>query len=256
MSSDLGFAVCFARQAGGQMVDMRKGVGVRRKLDRTAVSDADERINREFIQAIRTRSGGCDAVRGEELSDQRPARRVWVIDPIDGTGEYIDPSIPDEYRTSCVGIALLESGRLVLSVVFNPFRRELFTVQRGGPTLLNGRPIRCSAQQAQRGVAYDYAYWDGARFHLPRLERVFGSPLGVYSAIYQACMVAAGRSAFAAFAGDTIHDIAPATLVAVGGGARVTDFAGLPLNWLDLSRGVLYANPASQATALRVLRSL
>lgn len=256
-TSDLAFAVRFARRAGARMVRMRRGVGVKKKLDRTDVSDADTAINAEFIVEVRKHSRGRDAVRGEELSaDVLSAERVWIIDPIDGTGEYIDESIPLAWRTSCVGIALMIRGEIVLVVVFNPFKDMLFVAQKGGRPTVNGRPIRCSSQRAARGVPYDYCHWSGARYDLPRLEATFGKPLGVYSAIWQACMVAMGHSAFAAFVGNTIHDIAPGALLVIRSGGLVTNFQGGPVNWTNPAAGVLYSNRASQAVALRALSTL
>lgn len=257
MANDLAFAARFVRAAGARMIRMRQGVGVKRKLDRTAVSDADTEINAEFIAAVRQESGGRDAVRGEEQSDDvHDAERVWVIDPIDGTGEYIDPTVPHELRTSCVGAALLVRGELELAVVFNPFKNELLTAQCDGPALLNGRPISTSPQVAGPGAPYDYAHWDGAETDLPRLEGIFGPPLGVYSAIWQAVMVACGHSTFAAFAGDTIHDIAPGALLVLRAGGLATDFEGRPVDWSNPCAGVLYANRASHAVAHSALRAL
>ncbi len=256
MPTDLEFAVSFAEAAGRRMVNMRSGVGRSKKLDRTDVSDADTDINRRFIVAVRQRSGGKDSVRGEEQSDDRRSERIWIIDPIDGTTDYLDDSIPSHLHTCCVGIALMVRGVLVLSVVFNPFRREMFIAQAGTQTTLNGRPIRCSVQPVGRGVAYDYAHWSAARHNLPLLERAFGKPLGVYSAIYQACMVATGRSAFAAFAGDTIHDIGPAALLVKQANGVVTDFGGRPVNFLAPVPGVLYASRSAAPFALGALRTL
>lgn len=256
MLTDLEFAVRFARAAGRRMVNMRSGVGRSKKLDRTDVSDADTDINRRFIVAVRRHSGGNDSVRGEEQSDDRRSQRVWIIDPIDGTTEYLDDTVPSRLRTSCVGIALTVRSVLMLSVVFNPFRSELFIAQAGTQTTLNGRPVHCSSEPVARGVLYDYAHWNGARHDLPQLERTFGRPLSVYSAIYQGCMVAAGRSAFAAFAGDTIHDIGPAALLVMQAGGIVTDFRGGPVNFLAPRPGVLYASRVAHPVALRAVRTL
>lgn len=256
MSSDLEFAVKFARSAGRRMLNMRLSAGVTFKVDRTAVSTADTDINARFIAAVQRHSGKHDAVWGEEQSDRREAERVWIIDPIDGTGEYIDSSVPRQLRTSCVGIALMVRGGLRLSVVFNPFRGELFVAQSGTQTTLNGRPIRCSDHSAMRGASYDYCHWRGARHNLPRLERTFGKPLGVYSAIYQACMVASERSTFAAFAGNAIHDIAPAALLVMQAGGLVTNFQGGRVNLLNPDPGVLYTNRASHSIARGALRVL
>lgn len=255
--SDFDFAVRFVRRAGREVVARRLEARRRRKPDGTDVTDVEEQISRELIEDVKQRSSRRDAVRGEEKSySGQLARRVWIFDPIDGTREYLDQSVPFHLRTSCIGLSLMVRGQLSLAVVFNPFRQELFTVQRGGQTMLNGRPIFCSDQQAGRGVPYDYSTWKRARFNLAGLERTFGKPLGTHSAIYQACQVAMGRSAFAAFPGDTIHDIFHGAHLVWGGHGIVTDFRGRPLDWGDLSRGVLYANSASHAIALRALQSL
>lgn len=256
MPSDLQFAVAFARRAGRDIVRLRATTGRRKKLDRTDVTDADEQINVQFIGAVREREGTNAAVRGEERSSAAAgARRVWTIDPIDGTGEYINDAIPDGQRTTCIGISLFIDGVLVLAVVHNPFRNETF-VAGAGKTMLNGRQVTCRSVPLRRGVHYDYCHWDGARFDVRRLEQTLGRPLGVYSAIYQACMVAAGRSAFAVFPGDTIHDIAPGALLVANAAGRVTDLRGNQIRWDDLSHGVIFASRAVHAEALRAIAAL
>lgn len=255
MSTDLDFAVHSAKLAGAVIVELRKTGRRRKKLDRTDVTDADERINKQFIKAVKLREGDRASVHGEEKSRKvRGAKRTWIIDPLDGTGEYVDDSIPDAELTVCVGIALMIEGRLVLAVVFNPFRGEWF-VTEGSNTTLNGRRIQCSPAAFRPGVPYDYSHWNGARPDLRRLERSLGKPIGTYSAIYQACLVASGRSAFAAFPGNTIHDIAPSALLVASTG-RVTDFRGRRLDWSDLNHGVLYASRAAHAAALEAIAVL
>jgi fructose-1,6-bisphosphatase/inositol monophosphatase family enzyme len=258
MSGDLQFATQFAERAGREMVAHRATTRRSKKLDRTDVTDEDKRLNRTFIAAVRRREGRAASVQGEELSDMiAGVRRVWTIDPIDGTGEYISDSIPDAQRTTCIGISLFINGVLVLAVVHNPFRGETFVADVGGAaTLLNGRQVTCVSVPLRRGVRYDYCHWDGARFDVRGLERTLGRPLGVYSAIYQACMVAAGRSAFAVFPGDTIHDIAPGARLVLGAAGRVTDLRGNPLRWNDLSHGVIFASRTVHAEALRAIAAL
>ena len=248
------FAVHFARFAGRQIVSLRTTSRRHKKLDRTDVTDADISINEDFIQAVTRREGRRASVIGEELSRRvQRTRRVWTIDPIDGTGEYVNDSVPNQRRTTCTGICLMHNGVPVLSVVYNPFRVELFTASRGGQAQLNGRQIRCSAAALQSGVSYDYSHWSGSPFDLRNLENRLGRPRGVYSAIYQACEVAAGRSAFAAFPGNTIHDIAPGSLLVACAGGRVSDLRGEPLRWNNLSRGALYAAPACHQAAVGLI---
>lgn len=257
MSTDLEFAVRFTQYAGHDIVGLRATTRRRMKLDRTSVTDVDEAINARFIEAVRAREGTATSVRGEEQSSVvADAVRVWTIDPIDGTGEYINDSVLDQWRTTCIGISLFVNGRLVLAVVHNPFRNETFVTEESGPTRLNGRRIMCSSATLRPGMPYDYTYWNGTRFDVRRLELTFGRPRRVYSAIYQACEVAAGRSAFAVYPGDTIHDIAPGALIAARAGARVTDLRGQQLRWNDLSHGVLYAAPVVQQEVLQAIAAL
>jgi myo-inositol-1(or 4)-monophosphatase len=257
MSADLEFAERFVRDAGAVMVQKRTTTRRRKKLDRTDVTDVDTGLNDELIKRVRRREGRHASVRGEERSNIiLGTRRLWVVDPVDGTGEYIDDSVRDAARTTCVGLALFINGKLMLSMVYNPFRKELFVANRHGRTRLNDRVIACSPTVPSRDKPYDYCHWDDARFDVRGLNRVLGEPLGRYSAIYQACEVAAGRSAFAVFPGDTVHDIAPATLLVARSGGVVTDLRGKPLVWRDLSHGVLYSSKAAHRTALRLIASL
>jgi myo-inositol-1(or 4)-monophosphatase len=257
MSADLVFAERFVRDAGTAMVELRAKTNRRKKLDRTDVTGVDIDLNEEFIRRVQKREGRRASVRGEERSHIiQGARRLWVLDPVDGTGEYVDDSIPDAKRTTCVGLALFVNGKLALSMVYNPFRKELFVAGQHGRTRLNDRAIACSGADLRKGDPYDYCHWDGARFDVSKLEKKLGKPRGVYSAIYQACEVAMGRSAFAVFPGNTIHDIAPATLLVTQSGGVVTDLRGKSLVWRDLNHGVLYSSKAAHRTALRLIGSL
>ncbi len=238
MQSDLEFAKWFAESAGAQMMKFRTSTARRKKIDRTDVTDQDELLNRHFITLVRNREGNGTSVKGEEVSSMvRNAKRMWVIDPIDGTGEYVDDSMSDSRRTTCLGLSLFVEGRLVLSVVRNPFRHETFMAEAGKPTTLNGRVIGCVGSPIQRGVSYDFCHWDGAPFDMRPLVGALGKPRGAYSAIYQACTVAAGWAAFAVFPGNTIHDIAPGALlvknagIARRRGGLVTDLRGHALDW-------------------------
>lgn len=62
---------------------------------------------------------------------------TWVIDPIDGTTNFIH-----DFRFSAISVALLENRRPVLGVVYQPYARELFHAVRGQGAYLNGQPIR------------------------------------------------------------------------------------------------------------------
>ncbi len=79
---------------------------------------------------------------GEEGLAGNPASDFqWIVDPIDGTVNYFY-SIPH----FCISIALREKETLLVGVIYDPMRDELWTVERGGPATLNGKPIRVSSR--------------------------------------------------------------------------------------------------------------
>lgn len=77
---------------------------------------------------------GEEGIRGDQSSEYQ-----WIIDPIDGTVNFFY-AIPH----FCVSIALRKNGKLLLGVIYDPMREELWAVVSGSPATLNGHPIRVS----------------------------------------------------------------------------------------------------------------
>lgn len=269
-SEDLRFMGDFAVQAGDEAAAMRQQAEVSKKPDRTDVTNWDKKIECRFREAIHARSEGEDSVIGEE-EESGPLTGVgveWIIDPIDGTGEYVRDTkengepLDDSERTTCVGIAQFKDGVLVRSVVYNPFKRELFVADRElGGAFLNGERLDLRQTETGRlafdpGIPYDYAHWDGASTDARFFEEVIGRPpIDSYSAINQAVDVARGNSAFAVFPGNTIHDIAPSALMVELAGGEVSGIDGRPLDWQNLNGAVYAANPHVHAGAVRELEA-
>jgi myo-inositol-1(or 4)-monophosphatase len=76
-----------------------------------------------------------------DSSERLARRRVWVVDPLDGTKEFIQ-HIPE----FCVCIALVEAGRPIVGVEYNPATDRLYVAVRGQGTTVNGEPARVSSQ--------------------------------------------------------------------------------------------------------------
>ncbi len=82
------------------------------------------------------------AIYGEEgLAGNQESEWHWIVDPIDGTVNYFY-SIPH----FCISIALRHREDIVVGVIYDPMRDELWQVARGEPALLNGKPIAVSAR--------------------------------------------------------------------------------------------------------------
>ncbi|HEY0834618.1 MAG TPA: inositol monophosphatase family protein [Azospirillum sp.] len=136
----LAAAAAVAREAGRlarRYFERRADLSVEIKGPQDLVSVADRAVE----DLIRARLGMLfpeDAVVGEEAGGLA-ARRVWVVDPIDGTQNFLR-GLP----WFCVVLALMVDGRTELGVIYDPNTDELYTARRGGGAFLNGEPIRVS----------------------------------------------------------------------------------------------------------------
>ena len=137
----LDFANGLADTAGGILRRyFRRGVAVDDKADLSPVTIADREAEAALRAAIE-RAYPEDGILGEEHGAVRvDARRVWVIDPIDGTKSFIS-GVP-LFGTL---IALVEASEPVLGVIDQPISRERWVGARGHASTLNGAPIRTRA---------------------------------------------------------------------------------------------------------------
>ena len=135
-------AVAAARQAGAIIRKYYEGeIEVRDKGERGPVTAADLDANHAIHAAI-SAAFPADGWLSEETADSTERlsrRRVWVVDPLDGTKEFIQ-HIPE----FCVCIALVEAGVPVVAVEYNPAADRLYAAARGAGTTMNGAPVRVS----------------------------------------------------------------------------------------------------------------
>jgi myo-inositol-1(or 4)-monophosphatase len=106
------------------------------------VTEADFAVN-ELVAARLKKARPDYGWFSEESADDSlrlKRRRVWIVDPIDGTRAFLDGS-----EDWTIALALVEEGTPILSVVYNPAREELFAARRHGGATLNG--VRISVSQ-------------------------------------------------------------------------------------------------------------
>ena len=145
---DLELAHRLALVAGELALDyFRRGVGVTLKADGSAVSEADVEIERA-LRALLTRHRPDDAVLGEELGSSGSSSRRWLIDPIDGTSEFVVGR--PEWGTH---IALQQAGDVVLGVITRPVLGCVWWASRGRGAYRAGtgsqaRPVRLQVSPA------------------------------------------------------------------------------------------------------------
>ncbi|MDP9349272.1 MAG: 3'(2'),5'-bisphosphate nucleotidase CysQ [Gemmatimonadota bacterium] len=251
---DLELALRAARAAGEVVMRaFRGGHEVRYKGPDQPVTDADlaaDRILRDLLQGERPEYGWLS----EETSDS-PERlqrqRVWVVDPIDGTNSFVQG-----LAEFVVSVGLVEDGRAVLGVVYNPATGELYSATVGGGAFLDGAPIRVAAGEATAGpwtlLASRSEMGRGA--FEPFGESWTIQPLG--STAYRMVKVAEGVGhAFISRGPKKEWDLCGAHVVVREAGGRVTDAAGEPLCYnrpQPVFQGVVASNGAVHDAILRV----
>lgn len=145
----LNIAVQAARKAGTvimRSIHRADAVGVTDKGQYDFVTDADKLAEAEIVREIK-RGYPDHAIWGEETGRSGHSRYVWVIDPIDGTSNFMR-GLPH----CSVSIAMMEDGVVQHGVVYDPVRDELFTASKGGGAYLNDRRIRTSARNGLAGA--------------------------------------------------------------------------------------------------------
>ena len=225
----LELATDVARRAGRHIVDARpRHLGVEAKSSPTdMVTEMDTAAERLLVDALLT-ARPDDGLLGEEGSDRPGTTGVrWVIDPIDGTTNYLY-----DLPQYAVSVAAEVDGAVAAGVVYNPATDELFAAARGAGATCNGVPLQCSAatELAQSLVATGFGYASARRAKqaavltsvLPAVRDI--RRLG--SAALDLCAVAAGRVDAYYERGTQPWDTAAGGLIATEAGARFADLDG------------------------------
>jgi myo-inositol-1(or 4)-monophosphatase len=205
-------------------------------------SEVDRLAEAEIVKELR-RAQPEYTILGEEGGQQKgnrgPSRFTWVIDPLDGTSNYLR-GVPHW----CVSIALCEGPEPLHAVIFDPLRNELFTASRGGGAQLNGRRIRVSERRELQGamLATGFAPRERKRAdaQLDCIKSLLVHAEDIRrggSAALDLAYVAAGR--FDGFFEAGLHawDVAAGVLLVREAGGRVCDFRGGNLGPMHVDAG-------------------
>jgi myo-inositol-1(or 4)-monophosphatase len=138
------------REAGALALSyFKQEVQVQQKPDGSEVSEADLAVDAALKLALMTRRKDYGWLSEESPDDRERLNhsRVWMIDPIDGTGAFLR-HIPEW----TVSAALVEDGVPVIGIVFNPASGEFFHAIRGRGAFLNDKPIHASDKATLEGA--------------------------------------------------------------------------------------------------------
>ncbi|MEN9757959.1 MAG: hypothetical protein RL755_2146 [Pseudomonadota bacterium] len=221
MQPMLNIAVRAARSAGEiilRSADKASHLAVDSKGKNDFATEIDRLAEKEIISIIKA-AYPEHSILAEESGEHAGNDFVWVIDPLDGTTNFIHG-----FPQYAVSIALKYKGRIEVGVVYDPLRDELFTAKRGGGAMLNNRRIRVTGLSSMKGALIG----TGFPFKVPH-------HLDAYLAMFRAITI---DSAGIRRAGSAALDLA---YLAAG---RLDAFWEIELREWDMAAGILLVKEA------------
>jgi myo-inositol-1(or 4)-monophosphatase len=244
-----------ARAGGAALLDWVGRFKAREKGPRDLVTEADlasqEAVRREILGAFPQHDFVSEEGDGPvELGGEF----CWVVDPLDGTTNYVH-QIPHY----AVSLALLQRGKPIVGVIFDPVSGECFTAVKGKGAWLNGQPIRTSGVTELSQAVIAASFSARVEFPSPEIDQFVAAvkfTQGVRrtgSAALNLCYVACGRfDAFWALS-TKAWDVAAGVLLVEEAGGAVTRLDGRVFS-LEEPHPVATATQALQLQCCEMLR--
>ena len=231
MHALLNIAVRAARAAGEVIVrslNRLESLSITSKGRNDFVSEVDHAAEAEIIKLIR-KNYPNHAFLAEESGRTGDSDTVWIIDPLDGTTNFLHG-----FPTFAVSIACQIRGKLEHGVVYDPISQEIFSATRGGGAHLDNRRIRVSKQRGLEGslIGTGFPYRANTKYldsYLLMLRAVMENTAGVRrpgSAALDMAYVAAGRTDAFWEIGLAPWDTAAGTLLIQEAGGRIGTLTG------------------------------
>ena len=256
MEHELDIATEAARAAGQVLLRFYGGAyRVAEKSVDNPVTAADLEAN-EALKAKILGAFPGDGWLSEETadSDERlKQKRVWIVDPLDGTKEFIS-EIPE----FVVCVALVEDGTPRVAVEYNPVRDELFTARKGAGATLNGSAIRVTKQTDLRLARVLASRSEEARGEWdPYREKMHVELTG--SVAYKFALIAAGRyDATFTLTPKNEWDVCAGALLVAEAGGMVTDPDGRAIRFNNRSTllpGLIASNQLLHRAIINTIRA-
>jgi len=221
MHPTVNIATQAARAAGRVMLrhmDRLDRINVTAKRHNDFVSDVDRQAEAEIIDVIR-QTYPDHRILAEESGDVGSGDNLWIIDPLDGTTNYLHG-----FPQFAVSIAFSHKNRLETGLIYDPVKEEMFIAARGSVAMLNDRRIRVSGRNGLEGALL------GTGFPFRRLD-ILDSYIDTLRALSAQC-------------GDVRRAGAAALDLAYVAAGRLDGFWEIGLSKWDLAAGALLIQEA------------
>lgn len=252
-SRELSVAVSAAKEAGSILMELYGKAHPEFKKDRSVVTEAD--LDSEELLKVRLESEFPDySFLGEESGlDEKAGDYSWVVDPLDGTTNYM---VHNPFFD--VSIGLVHKGEPVLGVVYYPVADELYTAVKDGGARLNGGSIHVSGKDRLADSVVTFCNNRGEE-DINRMAPIFLDIKLITNKLRQLgagalemSYAAAGRIEAFLMPNTNLWDVAAGTVIVREAGGMVTDFKGNP--YTASSKDILASNGRVHKELLEVLR--
>ena len=257
MHPTLNVAVKAARRAGSIITRASEDISSLTISDKgfnDFVSEVDLASEKEIIRVLKS-AYPDHAFLGEESGLTHQAENVWIIDPLDGTTNFLHG-----FPQYCISIALEQKGEITQAVIYDPNRNDLFTATKGQGAYLNQRRMRVSSKsklnESILGTGFPFRDFEHLPVYLKILEEVIRGTSGIRrpgSAALDLAYVAAGW--FDGFFEINLSkwDIAAGGLLVMEAGGIVSDFSEKN-EWLE-SGNIIATTPTIYEPLVKIIQS-
>ena len=207
------------------------------------VSRADRESEAAILSFIREQRPH-DSVLGEESGRTAGNERTWIVDPLDGTSNYLQ-----HFPVWSISIGLLRGSEIVAGLIYEPLRDLFYTAERGGGAFRNGRRMSVSTQSGVEGSFLATGFPFRAQQFVKTYCSIFQDVITIAKGVRRAGSAALDLAYTAAGTFDgffEMHlspwDVAAGSLLVTEAGGVVSDFSG-GQRWLE--RGNIVGAPAA-----------
>lgn len=227
---------------------------LRYKADINIVTDVDKKAEEIIIRKL-SKSFPDYGIISEERPAEERGKNKWIIDPLDGTTNFVH-----QFPFFAVSIGLEKKGEIVLGVVYDPVREELFTGEKNKDAFLNKKRISVSKTKnlgkAFLATGFSYRFKEKIDNNIDNFIKFMMASLAVRragSASLDMCYVACGR--FDGFWEQGLYpwDTAAASLIVSESGGKVTHYDGSRFNHYQDT--ILATNGFLHAKMINILKT-
>ncbi len=256
MNRHLNLAVNAAKKAGDIILSYYKtDYDVRDKSYHNPVTTADFKANESLIENLTKACPdyGWFSEETTDSPDRLDKEYVWIVDPLDGTKEFIE-GIPN----FVVSIALVKDHTPVMGVLYNPVTKELFYAEKGQGAFLNDKKIWCSEEQQTKRMIILNSRSETRRGLWDRHTDQFKELRPVGSVAYKLGLTAAGKAdIFASLRPKNEWDIAAGHCIITEAGGVLINLNGQDIRYNQkdtlITPGLVAGNPSAVEKTINYL---